>query len=347
MSILKINLGNITQNYDKVKKESVENKCELITITKLFDSKSHIMEALISNGLDKAGDCFKENLSTLPNNVKTLLLLTRLSDVKSGLINCDSILTSDLKILEAISEIKNSKKIEIILSLELGDLRDGINPKDLVSFMRKASRIRNINLTGIGTNLGCLAGKLPDEKTFEILLDSFYNVKKEVGFEFQKISVGGTVFYDFIEQKRLPKEVNQLRIGEAIFFGYNMSYRKEIPSLSQNTFIFSAEIIEIYDKFVDFDDLGYNAFGERIKPEVTGLRKRAIADFGKLAASKKGLIPFDKNIFIDAQTHNHSVIDITESKREFKVGDFIDFKINYNSAATIFACRSIKKQTIF
>ncbi|HOV14047.1 MAG TPA: alanine racemase [Spirochaetota bacterium] len=271
-----------------------------------------------------------------------MLLLTKLSDVFEELENCNSIFVSDLKILEAVSQLKKSKDIEIILSLELGDLRDGINPDNLNNFMKNALKIDNINIRGIGTNLGCLAGKLPDEKTFNILTDCYYNIKTKLGFEFKKISIGGTVFYDFIEQQKIPKEINQIRIGEAIYFGYNMSYKKNIESLRQDTFVFSSEIIEIYDKRVDNSERGFNAFGEKSNIKKSGIRKRAVLDFGKLIAEKCSIFPIDNNIFIDGQTHNHTVIDISDSNKKYNVGDNIDFTINYNSAATIFLSDVVK-----
>ena len=299
MTSLKINWKNIVSNYKKVKDMAIRNSLELVVITKLFDSKYSFIKKIFKNDNQiSVGDCYIKNFVKLPKEINKMLLLTRLSDINHNLNSCNTLLVSDITVLEAISGLQLSKNIEIILSLELGDLRDGINPEDLFSFMTKSLKLKNINIVGIGVNLGCLVGKVPNDKTFNILLDSYYDIKNKLGFEFKKISIGGTVFYDFIESGKIPKEINHIRMGEAIFFGYNMSYQKKIPILQQDTFVFSSEIIEIYEKKIVPEDWEYNAFGEKISSSVKGTRKRAVVDFGRLISETNAIFPKDKNIFI-------------------------------------------------
>ena len=48
--------------------------------------------------------------------------------------------------------------------VELGDLREGVMPRDLEATVRETLRFPNIRLRGIGTNLACRSGVKPDMK---------------------------------------------------------------------------------------------------------------------------------------------------------------------------------------
>ncbi|OHD24605.1 MAG: hypothetical protein A2086_11495 [Spirochaetes bacterium GWD1_27_9] len=334
MAVLKIDTNKIVENFNKIQKLSKQKNLELVAVTKLFLSENKIVDLLIKNGASVIGDCYYENLKKIPQNVKRMLLMTRLSDIKKDFSCCDIAFLSELKMIEEISKLKNSNKIDIILAIDLGDLREGILPKNLINFMEKALKFKNINIIGIGANLGCLIGKLWDDKMADILLEASNSVKNKLKFEFQKISVGGTVVYDNIFKNDIPKEINQVRIGEAIFFGYNMSLQKKIDGLNQNPFVISGEILEIIEKDSSLpDNLGFTAFGKKSEPCKLGLRKRAILDFGELVAPISTINPCDEKIKIMGATHNHIVIDITDDEANFGIGDFVDFHSNYNGIA--------------
>ncbi len=346
MAKLIINTKGIIDNYNYIMGLNCIKNRELIVVTKLFYSSPDLINILKKQGIDKIADCNIENFAG-QTGLKRMLLKTSLSDIREKkLSNCESILVTELKMLEAVSEM-GLNNIEIYLGIETGDLREGIVPSDFYDFMKSALKIKGINIAGIYTNLGCLAGKLPDEETITQLLDAKETVKRKLGFEIKKISIGGTVFYDMIKSDSLPDEVNQIRMGEAIFFAYNMSYHKRIPELTPGNFILKGEIVEIKSKNTSIrGEIGFNAFGKIADKTEGAVRKRAILDFGELQTPLYGLTPCDPGVRIHSNTHNYTVVDITNTEKKYDIGDTIDFYCNYNSVAFAFLSGYVAKEFI-
>ncbi len=49
--------------------------------------------------------------------------------------------------------------------VDLGDLREGVLIEDVVSIVREIVKVDNIKLIGLGTNVTCYGGVIPDVKT--------------------------------------------------------------------------------------------------------------------------------------------------------------------------------------
>ena len=70
--------------------------------------------------------------------------------------------TSLKTIKELNKEAKKQNKIHrVIIMLELGELREGVLGKDLIKFYQECFNLSNINVIGIGANLGCMYGIQP------------------------------------------------------------------------------------------------------------------------------------------------------------------------------------------
>lgn len=347
MAILKMKMNNIVSNFLKVKDLCDNLNIELVTVTKICLSDREMIDILVENGANFVADSYLENLCRLPKSLKKMLFTPSISTLKGGKDCCEYFYLSDLKAIEMIAGNENIKNKNIILPLELGDMREGVLAEELVPFLNKALKIRGINICGVGANLGCLIGKLPDLRVMDRLESMIDRVKRELSFEFETISMGGTLLYEMMVNRELYRGINQLRIGEAIFFGHNMSYNKDIPTLSQDTFIFSGEILEINEKNTDYvENTGYNALGLKTPVVARGLRRLAVLDFGKLAAPLYGLNPLDRNIIPFGCSHNHTVVDITDSQTNYGSGDYIDFRANYNSAAYAMLAPFVEKRLV-
>ena len=62
----------------------------------------------------------------------------------------------------SIESQKADRDHRVLLMVELGDLREGIMPNDLINVVRETCCLPNIVLEGIGTNLACRSGISPD-----------------------------------------------------------------------------------------------------------------------------------------------------------------------------------------
>ena len=151
------------------------------------------------------------------------------SVVKYGNIS----LISELSVIEKLSEesIRQNKKLGIILMVEMGDLREGIMPKDLHNLVNRVLRLKGIELCGIGTNFKCFAGVVPDErnmKEFSIIVE---RIQKKSGLKFNFVSGGNSANYDWLMSTKNIGLVNNLRLGTAILLGYGGINEDPIPGL--------------------------------------------------------------------------------------------------------------------
>ncbi|MDQ9822642.1 alanine/ornithine racemase family PLP-dependent enzyme, partial [Acinetobacter sp. 163] len=76
--------------------------------------------------------------------------------------------------------------------------------------------LENIELQGIGTNLGCYGALENTREKMEELVRDAEIVEEAIGRKLQYISGGGTLAMPRLFDETMPKRVNHLRIGEAI-----------------------------------------------------------------------------------------------------------------------------------
>ena len=85
----------------------------------------------------------------------------------------DISLNSELTTLRALSAaaLQAGREHAVLLMVDLGDLREGIWPDDLLEVAREAALLPGLQLIGLGSNLTCYGGVIPDEKNLGTLVD--------------------------------------------------------------------------------------------------------------------------------------------------------------------------------
>jgi ornithine racemase len=191
---------------------------------------------------------------------------------------------------------------KVIIMIEMGDLREGVMREDLINFYEKVFRLPGIEVVGLGTNLNCLHGVMPDgDKLIQLAL-----YKQIIELRFKKkiplVSGGTTVTIPLLLRNQLPDGVNHFRVGEALFFGKNLFTDGVIEGMSDQVMELYTQIIELSEKpMVPTGELGVNPQG---KPRLIAeddygkTSYRAIIDIGVLDIQPNYLIPVDENIKI-------------------------------------------------
>jgi ornithine racemase len=84
-------------------------------------------------------------------------LRTPLSQAESIVTNADISLNTEIETLKNLSyHAKNQNKIhQVIIMVELGDLREEIVPYDLPPFIRETLSLPNLKIIGVGCNFVC------------------------------------------------------------------------------------------------------------------------------------------------------------------------------------------------
>jgi len=329
-----INRKKLIDNIKNVLKMSRENNISYITfVVKAFSGNEEILSIINSTSLKSIGDSRIENLKkfqSLPIE-KMLLRIPMLSEVRDVIKYADISLNSELSVIEALDlEAKAQNKIhDILIMFDLGDLREGLYYKsDYLPFIKKVLSLQNINIKGIGTNLTCYGGLIPDEIILNRLVKIKNKIENSFSIKLDIISGGNSSSVTLFNQNIIPKEINHLRLGESILFGKETSYSKKIKGLNHDIFLFQAEIIECKTK-PSFPDgtITINSFGEIPQIEDKGMMTRLILAIGKQDVILENLVPIDEKLSILGGSSDHLILESRNNK--YKVGDIITFKINY------------------
>jgi len=236
--------------------------------------------------------------------------------------------------------------------IELGELREGVKRSDIMSFYETVFTLSNIEVIGIGSNLGCMYGVEP---TYDKLLQlSLY--KKLISTKFNKelklISGGTSITLPLLENNNVPKDINHFRIGEAAFFGISPLNNQKFKGLSTGTFEFKANIIELDNKKIVpegiISDFNVGHAAEYDEKDIGESSYKAILDFGILDVDKKDIESVDRDLTFVGVTSDMLVVDIGLNKtakgdKKYSIGDEMHFKPNYMAVARLLNSKFIDK----
>ena len=333
---LKINLLKLESNTRLLVEKCTPYGINISAVTKVFCGIPEVAEALVKGGAAYLADSRVENLKKMKNiNLpKMLLRIPMLSQIGEVVDYADISLNSEYEVISALSEaaLKRDKIHNIILMVDLGDLREGVWTDDAVEYAGKILQLKGVKLIGIGTNLTCYGAVIPKEDNLSQLVEIAVCIRQKYGIELPIISGGNSSSLYLVEEERIPKAINHLRLGESIVLGNETAYGNRIKGTYNDCFTLCAEIIELKEKpSMPIGEIGVDAFGNKPSFDDRGIRKRAILAVGKQDVRIDGLSPIDDALIILGASSDHMIIDITDSAKEYTVGDIIEFRLDYGS----------------
>ena len=113
--------------------------------------------------------------------------------------------------------------------------------------------------------------------------------------------------------------VNQFRVGEAMLLGTDITRNKKVEYLSQNTMFLEAQLIEVYEKWLQDDDIefGYDAFGRKKEDSGREKLKRGIVYMGEIDVAAELTYPIDEDVRIIGSSSDQTVLDLTKSHNNY------------------------------
>ena len=121
-------------------------------------------------------------------------------------------------------------------------------------------------------------------------------------------------------------------------------------NMDNDIFKLYAEIIELYEKpLIPTGELGSNLEGEVITFDEKNIGKssvRAIIDIGLLDIDMKHLETTDENVKLAGATSDMVVLDLGENLTNFKVGDQMEFTLDYMGIVRIMNSKYIEKRVV-
>ncbi|MHA2940415.1 alanine/ornithine racemase family PLP-dependent enzyme [Vibrio sp. RC27] len=316
-------------------------------VTKAFLGHPIIAQVLIDAGATMLADSRIENLQTITefgiSTPKMLIRTPMFSQAKSVIKYSDMSLNSEVKVVQRLSNIAKQKNChhDIIIMVELGDLREGVMPYDVIDFIREIIVFPNITIKGIGANLACRYGVAPDNKNMDILSNLADEIEVIFGISLELISGGNSASVNWALQQTGKTRVNNLRIGEAIFLGCEPLENQNIKGLHTDVISLTAEVIESKIKpTLPWGNRRLNAFGEKESLLDRGVVSQAILAVGRQDVCVSGL-KAPNGLEIMSSTSDHLVLE--SAHKPLFIGETVTFSLDYSALLSSMSSRYIHK----
>lgn len=350
---LKVNLSKLEHNTRVMKDRLSENGIEtLAAVTKVFCGEPSIAKAFVAGGTDILADSRIQNLEKLKDFSlpKMLLRIPMLSEIDQVIKYADISLNSEETTLKALND--SAKKAQtthkVILMADLGDLREGFfKEEDFYHAVDLVMGLDNLELYGVGVNLTCYGAVIPKMDILNKLLEYRDGIKEKFNHDIEIVS-GGNSSSVYLLGKEDLTGINNLRLGEALVLGTESAYGEKLEGLSYDAWTFQAQIVELKEKpsVPTAEELGVDAFGHKPTFVDRGVRKRAIIAVGKQDLDIDTITPKDQDIIILGGSSDHTILDVTDTKNEYKVGDIVEFDVKYGAILSLTTSEYIKKEII-
>ncbi|MFP4459837.1 MAG: alanine racemase [Candidatus Zixiibacteriota bacterium] len=371
MAELTIKTRNIIGNIKKLDSYLSTYDLKWTLILKILSGNQKALERILEppsvDTIHSVGDSRLSSLKKVkqinPDLMTMYIKPPAISYVDTVIEYADISLNTSFTTIKALNRAakRQDKLHKVIIMIELGELREGVMRENLIEFYDKVFSLSNIEVIGIGTNLGCMYGIMP---TYDKLIQlSLYHQLLETKFNRDIVlnSGGSSITLPLIPMKKLPKAVNHLRLGEAVFMGTTPMDGKVFRNLSLETFDFSANIIELEQKeslpdgVMSEGNVGHTSEDEEeqlspteYEPKPIPKSYRAILDFGILDVDMDTVKPSDETVDYIGTTSDMTVVDLGENvaedgKPRYKIGDKIHFNLDYMAVARLMNSKFIDK----
>jgi predicted amino acid racemase len=347
---IEINLSKIAYNAKKLLHLFSTKGIGVMGVTKVVCGSTVIAEVLINQGYRILADSKLENLKKMRDaGIDALFVLLRspaLSEAESVIEYADISMNTELSIIQRLSFFagKRNTQHKVILMIEMGDLREGIMPADLEGFVHEVRKLPEIVIAGIGSSFACFGGVKPNREKMDLLSSISKHIKTKFSIPLTYVSGGNSANYGWFTTEKEVGEINNLRLGEAIYLGCDPLNRTAIPGLFTDAFTFVSEIIESKIKpSVPYGETGQDAFGNYPVFEDRGSIQRAILGVGAQDVLVSGLSP-ELDIEILGSSSDHTILDT--KKTDLKVGDEVKFSLTYGALLSVMTSPYVFKKYI-
>ena len=354
MAFIVLNKEKLKHNYDFLDKLFKKHKIEWAVVSKLLCGNKTYLKELISLGVKQICDSRVSNLKAVKEiapNIETVYIKPPAKRALKGVVKyADISMNTEFATIKLLNEEarKMDKTHKIMIMIEMGELREGVMWDEFIDFYESVFNLSNIEVVGIGTNLNCLYGVLPNQdkliqlSLYEQLIEAKFN--KNIPY----VSGGSSVTIPMIFKGLLPKSINHFRVGETLYLGTDVYNDSTIRNMEYNVFQLFAEIIELSEKpIVPTGEMGTNVEGTEYDFNDSDVGKstcRAILDIGLLDVEIEHIQPLDNEIEFVGSSSDMIVLDLGKNPKKYKVGDLVEFSLDYMGTLKVLNSRYIEKR---
>lgn len=321
---LQINLDKITHNSAILLNKTLDCKLDLMAVTKGCLGNIKLAKAMEKGGIKRFGDSRVENIKKLLKaDFKNISLIRQPTEEEvKKLTGCDiNIYISTYKIAKLLSEhaISSDKKKNVVLMIETGDCREGFLVSEVKEIYQAINDLPNLKIKGIATNIAC-ATKV---KTGLGQLNELAKIADRVALKSNNIISGAnSSSIPLIEKRRIPSEITEARLGEAILLGQETIDFTPIKDCFQDSFLLISQILEVREKCG---------------------RKQILIYAGKQDIGAGKIKPYGFNATFINSTSDHIIFSVDDTS-SFKQGQILKFIPSYYALVCLMASPYVKKQ---
>ncbi|MDH3234088.1 MAG: alanine/ornithine racemase family PLP-dependent enzyme [Alphaproteobacteria bacterium] len=354
---LQIDLDKIHHNARTLVERLAGRGISVTGVTKAVLGSPEVAGAMLRAGVSGLGDSRIENIEAMRlAGVTAPMALIRspmLSQADPVVANADISFNTELDVIAKLSSAARLARRThgIVLMVELGDLREGILPSDLINAVRQTLRFPNIALRGIGTNLACRSGVSPDADNMaelSALADSIdADFGAELGSTLDIVSGGNSGNLRWALSGADTGRINNLRLGEAILLGREPLHRQPIDGLHTDAITLVAEVIESKLKpSLPWGEIAQTAYGMTPAATDRGRISQTILAIGRQDTDPDGLGP-PSGLEVVGSSSDHLIVD--SGSQRLSVGAEVTFRLNYSalvrSMTSPFVAKIVKTQS--
>jgi len=349
-----VDLARIERNARTVVTRCAANGITVFGVTKGTCGMPQVTRAMLRGGVAGIAESRFENIHRLRDSgIDCPIMLLRsppLARAEDVVRNIQISLQSELATIREISRVAErlGRVHDIILMIDLGDLREGIWPSELLPTVEEVMALPGVRIAGVGTNLTCFGAIVPTEENLGQLVAHAYKVERLTGRHLDWISGGNSSSLPLLLAGRMPRGINNLRIGEAILQGGRETFLdRPWEDLESNAFTLTGELLEVKVKpSMPIGRAGLDAFGNKPQFIDQGDRLRGIANIGREDVIVEGLEPLNPGVRVLGASSDHLVLDLTDAKPALAVGDRLSFHMNYGAMLTAMTSEYIEKRPV-
>jgi predicted amino acid racemase len=302
-------------------------------VTKAVLGSPAVGAAMLRGGARGLGDSRVPNLDRLAATgpSRTLIRSPMLSQVDRVVAVADVSLNTGAVVLAALDRaaLRQGRTHGVVLMVELGDLREGIAADDVPEAVRAVLHHPSLRLVGLGGNLACQNGVVPDDRNMGVLSGLADAAEARHGIALDVVSGGNSANLGWALHTPDAGRIDDLRLGEAVLLGVDPLHRTPVPGLHTDAFTLTAEVIEVAVKPVQpWGDRAQAAFGEAPARTGRGTVRQAILALGHQDVALDGLQP-PAGVTVLGMSSDHLVVDLGD--HAVSAGDEMDFGVGYGA----------------
>lgn len=337
---LEIHLGRLHHNAKTLVGRLALQGIAVTGVSKATLGLPEIVHTWVDAGVASIGESRIESIEGLTAaGVGVPMLLIRspmLSQVERVVAHAAISCNSELSVLQALSAAAQRQGLchGVLLMVELGDLREGILAIDLEAVAQQTLALPNLRLMGIGANLGCQHGVVPDALNMAELSRLTNALERRFGLHLPWCSGGNSANLPWLAAGGEPGRLNHLRLGEALLLGREPLRRSAIPGLFTNAITLVAEVIEAKLKpSQPWGERQRTSFAAALpEPQPTtaapGSEHRVLLALGEQDVDPQGLSP-PNGVVIHGASSDHLVVGCQGMRPQ--VGDEQRYQLSYSA----------------